>query len=923
MENLLLNAQKHSHYLSRWFAAKPEWRDWVGLRANTPLESAQIRQVFDEVFPSVEGECVEEAVLMSKLREIRQKIMLWAGVRDLNNLAPLAEVTEAMTSLAEQAIERAMAHLVKDLSASHGVPYGADGQMMPLWVVGMGKLGGRELNVSSDIDLIFVYDDDGETRDGPKSLSHHEWFSRLGKRLIKLLSELTADGFVFRVDMRLRPNGDSGPLVCSLSMLEEYFMIQGREWERYAWIKGRLVYPLSQAGVAGLPPAFQSVVRPFVFRRYLDFGVIGAIRELHAQIRHEANLRASNFPDRAADLKLGRGGIREIEFLAQMFQLIRGGQEPRLRDRPTLNILQLLIQLGLMDEVNSTQLQEAYTFFRKAEHRVQWWDDAQIHYLPSDEVSQERIAIGLGYPNRNAFYDDLKKHQDVVASAFASAFVLDGNGETKANLDAWVPDAQICPQLEQRWQALKEGSRYRSMSDTSRKNIAQVLKRAIDVQPKGGEETLIGLLSFLETISRRSSYLSLLVEYPHALGRVLQLLESSKWGSQYLIRHPHLLDEMLVMQDRISPEEDPKIYWQSWRENLKRRLDDIASQSNPQELMMDILRDAHHAEIFQTLLADLGVGRERALSVEFISDRLSALADVILEEALTRIWSELAAKYGFNPDFSKSGFGVIAYGKLGGKELGYGSDLDLVFIYDEKLSSLELDTMSERYATLVRKLIMWLTSATSSGVLFEIDTRLRPNGAAGLMVSNIESFEGYQLREGDNSAWVWEHQALTRARFCAGDQRLGDAFEKIRAKVLSQKRDEEALRKDILEMRQKIHEGHPNLTTDYDLKHDSGGMVDIEFMVQYLVLAHAHQYPELLANAGNIALLNTAGQVRLIPNDLAQEVADAYRLLRQRQHRLRLDGADRSRIALPEIDENLMKARTSVQTLWRTLMKVA
>lgn len=443
MENLLLNAQTHSHYVNRWFAAKPEWKDWVAQRAATALDDAQIRQVFDEVFPSLEAESVDEALLMSKLREIRQKVMLWAGVRDLNNLAPLSEVTEAMTSLAEQAIERAMAHLVKDLSASHGVPYMADGQIMPLWVVGMGKLGGRELNVSSDIDLIFVYDDDGETRDGPKSLSHHEWFSRLGKRLIKLLSELTADGFVFRVDMRLRPNGDSGPLVCSLGMLEEYFMIQGREWERYAWIKGRLVYPLAQAGVAGLPPAFHSVVRPFVFRRYLDFGVIGAIRELHAQIRHEANLRATNFPDRATDLKLGRGGIREIEFLAQMFQLIRGGQEPRLRDRPTLNILQLLVRLGFMDTQSSQQLQEAYKFFRKAEHRVQWWDDAQIHYLPSDEASQDRIATGLGYANRNAFYEDLKKHQDTVAAAFASAFVLDGNGDAAADLDAWCPDSRI------------------------------------------------------------------------------------------------------------------------------------------------------------------------------------------------------------------------------------------------------------------------------------------------------------------------------------------------------------------------------------------------------------------------------------------------------------------------------------------------
>lgn len=921
MENLISNAQNHSQYLSRWFEAQPDWRVWVEKRYEIPLDSAQIRQVFDEVFPIDGDQLIEEALLMSKLREVRQKVMLWSAARDLNNLAPLSEVTEAMTCLAEQAIEKAMRYLVKDLSKSHGLPYMPDGQFMPLWVVGMGKLGGRELNVSSDIDLIFVYFDDGETRDGPKSISHHEWFARLGKRLIKVLSDLTADGFVFRVDMRLRPNGDSGPLVCSLNMLEEYLMVQGREWERYAWIKGRLVYPLDQAGTEGLPPAFQSIVRPFVFRRYLDFGVIGAIRELHSQIRREANIRASNFPDRAADIKLGRGGIREIEFLAQMFQLVRGGQEPRLRDRPTLKILKLLVQLGVMDQQSSQDLQDAYTFFRKVEHRVQWWDDAQIHYLPIEEQAQQRIAIGLGYKDRDEFYVELKKHQDIVASSFASAFVLDGNGDEVFNVGGWSPDVQQYPNLTQRWESLREGSRYRSMSDPSRKNLVQILQRAIDAHPKGGEESLIGLLSFLETISRRSSYLALLTEYPHALGRVLQLLDSSKWGSQYLIRHPHLLDEMLVTRDRITPEEDPQEYWQGWRENLKRRLDDVANQTNHQELMMDVLREAHHAEIFQILLADLGIGRERALSVEFISDRLSALADVILEEALSRIWGELAIKYGFNSDFSNSGFGVIAYGKLGGKELGYGSDLDLVFIYDEKLSPIEFDAMSERYATVVRRLVMWLTSATSSGILFEIDTRLRPNGSAGLMVSNINSFEIYQLREGDNSAWVWEHQALTRARFCAGDKRLGDAFEKIRAHVLSQKRDENELRKDIFAMRQKIHEGHPNASQDYDLKHDSGGMVDIEFMVQFLVLSHSYHYPQLLGNVGNIALLQMAGEVQLIPKDLAQDVANAYRLLRHGQHRLRLDGADRSRIPLAQMDDALIQARASVQKLWMQLMR--
>ena len=921
MDKLITIAKENSQYLTRWFTARPDWQAWVEQRQSKPLTNQSLEELVNEARLSLFDREFDEAILMKVLREIRQKTMLWIGVRDLTNQASLAEVTEVMTRLAELTLELATDYLTKDLGIKHGLPMYPDGRQMPLWIVGMGKLGGRELNVSSDIDLIFVYEDEGETVGGSKPLSHHEWFSRLGKRIIKVLSELTPDGFVFRVDMRLRPNGDSGPLVCSLSMLEEYFMIQGREWERYAWIKGRLVYPLKDAGEQGLPSAFNNVVRPFVYRRYLDFGVIAAIRELHAQIRHEANLRASNFPARAVDLKLGQGGIREIEFLAQMFQLIRGGREPILRERPTLTILNSLVQLGLMDKESSQELQDAYVFLRRAEHRVQWWDDAQIHYLPTDPEAQERIATSLNYSSREEFYAELERHQTIVKNAFASSFVLEGEYSNSDELSAWVLSEDFSENLRQQWSGLQNSARYRAMSDSAKKNLIKIFKKAIELSPSGGEATILELLNFLETISRRSSYLSLLTEYPYAVEKVIQLIEASKWGINYLNRHPHLLDEILVTHDKFTPETDPKSYWEHWRKNLQRRLDDIAAgESNPQELMMDALRDAHHAEIFQILLADLGVGRPQALPVEAVSDRLSALADVILEETLSRIWQELAKKYGFDNNFSQSGFGVIAYGKLGGKELGYGSDLDLVFIYEEAYSPLDKDVIAERYATLVRRLIMWLTSATSSGTLFDIDTRLRPNGAAGLMVSSVEAFEAYQLREGQNTAWVWEHQALSRARFCAGDPRVGENFDDIRARVLSQSRDKVELQKEILEMRQRIHDGHPNLTGQFDLKHDSGGMVDIEFMVQFLVLAYAHQFPALLGNVGNIALLKIAGDVGLIQKELALKVAQAYRLLRQLQHRARLDGADKSRIHEDNMTPELEAARNSVKELWALVM---
>lgn len=921
MNNQILFAEQHSQFISRWFNAKPSWCEWVQEKYSTPLNGGEIRNLFKELLKSNQIDSFSTEFLMKNLREIRQKTMLWLGVRDLNNMATLNEVTETMTCLAEFSLEYAMDTLYAELSRTHGTPLRADGTHMPLWIVGMGKLGGRELNISSDIDLVFVYEDDGDTVGGPKSLSHHEWFDRLGKRLIRAIGELTEDGFVFRVDMRLRPNGDSGPLVCSLAMLEEYFMVQGREWERYAWIKGRLVYPLEEGGSSGLPPVFDAVVRPFVFRRYLDFGVISAIRQLHTQIRHEANLRATNFPDRAADVKLGRGGIREIEFLAQMFQLIRGGQESLLRARPTLQILKSIVDLGLMDLASSTKLQQAYVFLRQVEHRLQWWDDAQVHYLPVDPSAQERIAQGLGYASRETFYVELQGYQDFVSDTFANAFVLKTNGETSENLENWSPPADQYPELLMRWEAWQKSGRFRAMNDVSRKNFAMIFKNAIELKPKGGERVLAVVLDFLDTISRRSSYLALLTEYPHALLRLLQIFEASSWAAEYLNKHPQLLDEILMSQQRTLVEEDPSIYWEVWRNNLHRRLDDIATQDNPQEQMMDALRQAHHAEIFQILLADLGIGRNEVLPVERVSDRLSALADIILEETLCRIWQQIANKYQLPSNFSELGFGVIAYGKLGGKELGYGSDLDLVFIYDANLSPIDKADIAERFAMLVRRMIIWLTSATSAGVLFDIDTRLRPNGSAGLMVSSVEAFESYQLSQKENSAWVWEHQALSRARFCAGDPRIAKHFEDIRVKVLTQPRDIVALRHEILEMRQKIHDGHPNLTSDFDVKHDRGGMVDIEFVVQYLVLAYACKIPELLANVGNIALLKIAGNAGLIEQELAVKVAQAYRILRHSQHRLRLDGADKSRISTADLSAELSLARDAVDSLWQSVMQ--
>lgn len=917
---------KNSAYASRWLTAQPQWEEGLVEGGNTPITPLVIEKILEPVYQVLHQETPDLDVLGAQLRLSRQKLMLLLALRDLSGVADVSEVTEAMSCFAEKAIAIGLSALRKDMYPMVGEPQSKDGQYLPLIVVGMGKLGGKELNVSSDIDLVFLYEEDGDTRGGVKSISHHEWYSRLGKKLIALLSELKSEGFVFRVDMRLRPNGDSGPLVCSLGMLEEYFTVQGREWERYAWIKGRMIYPTESDLVhAASLKGLQDLVRPFVYRRYLDFGVIAAIRELHAQIQQEAEKRSIAHPERAADIKLGRGGIREIEFMAQMFQLVRGGQDPGLRIKPTLAVLRVAHERDYISESDLDQLTNAYLYLRKLEHRLQYWEDAQTHHLPSDDASQERIAQSMGHQTLDDFRKVLSLHRTNVANLFENAFVLRQHGSEPESGDEtsaiWAPSPDYI-ELSEKWATWISSARQRSLSDTARRRFIQLMAQSADhvrlQRWSLGQEdrVMVRMMNLLDSISRRASYLALLIEYPNILGRLIDLMAASKWGADYLIKHPHLLDDLLNGSGQYSPEDHPNVYWTKLRSQINVLLDDAAEHGDQAELAMDILRQAHHTETFLTLLAELGIGRDKPLPIEKVSDRLSALADLILGVTLERVWPIVANKYGLNPN-TPPAFAVIAYGKLGGKELGYASDLDIVFLYDAPDSD---QGASERYAMFARRLIAWLTASTSAGVLFEIDTRLRPNGAAGLLVTSIDAFKRYQLREGDNSAWLWEHQALTRARFCAGDTRIGKKFEEIRSEVLAQPRDEKLLKQEILSMRKKVSDGHPNDSGMFDIKHDAGGMVDIEFIVQYLVLRFSAQHPKLLGNWGNITLLGYAAEELLIPMDLANSVANAYRLYREYQHRIRLDGADKTRIHLDTMDSSLLNARMAVTSLWQKVL---
>jgi glutamate-ammonia-ligase adenylyltransferase len=882
----------YSRYARSLAQAHPELFQAALASIERPFDADAMRAYLARETPGDEDE------LKRTLRQLRQQVMLRVLLRDLGGRAPLAEVMASMSDLAELSLAYALKHLGPWLETQHGTP-STEGRRQELIVVGMGKLGGRELNVSSDIDLIFVYPEEGDTAfngaapasgSGPRRLSNHEYFIRLGRRLIKVLADTTEDGQVFRVDMRLRPNGDSGPLVCSFDALENYFVAEGREWERYAWIKARVVAASGEANVfAGsgatakaseLARALGVVARPFVFRKYLDFGAFGAMRSLHAQIRAEVARR-----DLAGHVKLGPGGIREIEFIAQAFQLIRGGRDAELQTRPTLEVLALLQKKGLLSAEAVAELRAAYDFLRRLEHRLQYLDDAQTHDLPTGGEDQALIAAAMGFDDYAEFLRRLDAHRERVSRHFDDVFAAPAQDEHacaplwNGNLDARAAEEQLhtlgfadAGDALARLAAARASPRYVQLPETSRERYDALLPRVIELAAKASapEVALARTLDLLEAISRRSSYLALLYEYPQALEKVVQLLAASGWAASYVTRHPLLLDELLDARTLYAAPD-----WKEFAASLRALL---ARHEGDAERQMDVLREAHHAQVFRLLAQDLA----GQLTVEVLADHLSALADLMLAITLELCWAQLRNRHRETPRFA-----VIAYGKLGGKELGYASDLDIIFLYED-----EDARAPQLYARLAQRLNSWLTSTTASGVLFETDLRLRPNGEGGLTVSSVEGFREYQEKD----AWVWEHQALTRARYCAGDTAVGAAFEAERIAILRRRRDPDTLRREVVAMRSKMLDAHPNDSGLFDLKHDRGGMIDIEFMVQYLVLAHAHRHPQLTGNLGNIALLKIAGELGLIPLATAMTVRDGYREYRRLQHAERLNGAQYARV---------------------------
>ncbi len=883
------SAMRHSHYARRLLESDISLREWLQGHLAAPCDATEIASWL-QTLPSA-----DEHELGRSLRQVRKQVMLKIIARDLAGLAGLDEVTAAMTALAELSIRHAQSVLMSALTGQFGTPVGeASGAPQDLLVIGMGKLGGGELNVSSDIDLIFVYPEDGETG-GPRKLSNHEFFTRLGRKLIAALADLTGDGFVFRVDMRLRPYGDSGPLVMSFAALEEYLVTQGREWERYAWIKARVVSPKRHPAT----DALEKLAQPFVFRRYLDFGAFDSMRRLHAQIRAEVARR-----DRFQNIKLGPGGIREIEFIAQVFQLIRGGREPRLRIRPTRHVLSLLAQEGELDAPSAARLDEAYVFLRNLEHRLQYLDDQQTQELPDAPATQALIANAMGYPDYASLLAVLDPMRRFVSSQFEAVFGARADEEGGAWWHDEATPEEITAALSalnyrapeetaERLAQFRGSGRYQGMPEASRARMDRLVPRfaALCAAEDRADAALLRVISLLEAIARRASYLAFLAEYPQVLPRLAHLAGSSAWAAEYLAQHPILLDELLDARDIYEAPD-----WTALDRELGGQLAECGADA---EREMDLLRQFQHSQTFHLLAMDL----RGLLPLEKLSDDLSDLADLILRHVVSVCWNKLPTRHLDAPRFA-----VIAYGKLGGRELGYASDLDLIFLYDD-----DAPEAGVIYARLAQRISAMLSSYTASGRLYEVDLRLRPNGESGLLVSSVAAFSEYQLEH----AWTWEHQALTRARFCAGDDGIGTWFEDFRAQVLRLPRDGAGLRREIADMRRKMRDGHPNRSALFDVKHDPGGMVDVEFIVQYLVLAHAHAHPGLTANRGNLALLVLAGELGLLDAALAGRACDAYRALRSIQHRMRLNNEDPCRIPHGEIDVS------AVIALWEQVFGAA
>ncbi|MBE9564090.1 MAG: bifunctional [glutamate--ammonia ligase]-adenylyl-L-tyrosine phosphorylase/[glutamate--ammonia-ligase] adenylyltransferase [Proteobacteria bacterium] len=886
------------------------------------FESTRSIELYRELVAQVVVAAKDEDALMSALRVLRQQEMVRIAWRDLNALTDMKMILQELTDLAEAMVAVTLQHLQLQNAEKFGMPLDESGEPQALLVFAMGKMGGGELNFSSDIDLIFSFSEDGETT-GRRKTSHYEFYLAVIHKLVKLLDEVTADGFVYRVDTRLRPFGEDGPMAMSFSGVEQYYQLQGRDWERYAMIKARLI-----TGRDNDKRYLQSMLTPFVYRRYLDFSMLDSIREMKAMI--SAQMKRKRMTN---NVKLGPGGIREIEFIGQTLQLIRAGREPELRERSIIKVLTILAEKNYLKKQEVEQLIQAYWFLRKLENRLQIQNDKQTHTLPDDEISQQRLCVAMQMRDWDELLEQLSFHQKAVDDVFQNLIASDNeepdNGVSSfalfwSDVDASDDD--------------NEGVRH-YLESTGYSSADEVIKLLIDLRSRSQVKHLTGdtarLLSrlmesliekiadypdqavlfdricrIIKALAGRKVYISLLSEYPTIQLQMLTLCSASEWFTERLIKYPILLDSLLSTAEAFRRQYDI-------RQLLALELKRIEGESGGDadlELQMDRMRQFKRQTVFTVAMLDIFYEEP----VEIVSDRLTELADVLLEKILSFAWQAMVVKYGepgcvIDGEMVQPSMSIVAYGKMGGNELGYGSDLDIIFLHNSQgekqvtAGEKSIDNQSF-FARVAQRVIHFLDTRTYSGILYEADTRLRADGQSGLMVSSISAFERYQQEK----AWTWEHQALIRARFVTGDALIEQEFDRIRSSVLRQHRDIEPLLQEVVVMREKMRNHLSNNSANFDFKQDAGGLVDIEFMTQAGILIHAEQCSDCIKHTATLELINELNIIGWYEAGEAEDIGNAYRYFRKLKNWQNLEcEADVSDVSLH---------RDNVVAVWNRLM---
>jgi [glutamine synthetase] adenylyltransferase / [glutamine synthetase]-adenylyl-L-tyrosine phosphorylase len=864
--------------------------------------------------------------LSRRLRLFRRGQMIRIALRDLAGWADLVEIMTDLSALADACIDQTASLVYQWQCLKFGIPTAHSGLHQKLVVLGMGKLGGLELNFSSDVDLIFAFPEIGMTQGGPESISNEEFFVRLCRDVIKIIGEGTPDGIVFRVDLDLRPFGESGPVVMSFDAMEAYYQEQGREWERYAWIKARVISGDKDAGARLLQR-----LKPFVYRRYLDFGSFESLRKMKQNISLEVKRKGM-----ASNIKLGPGGIREVEFFGQVFQLIRGGITPSLQERGIQKAMKALADENYIPRRVCDDLIRAYRFLRTVEHRLQEFSDQQTHVVPNDPHARERLAASMGFDTFESFNNLLEKQRNSVHSHFNKLLEIKDSGQTENR------NKEIDMALEAIWENLLDDKSRRKILHSAGYESSDEVMQLLDhlrnhpatrsLSSEGrlrldklmplmlkevgrSEQPLVVLnriVDLIRAIEQRTNYLALLLENPTAVVHMVKLAGASSWIVSFLSRHPILLDELLDPRTLYRPPEKSELV-----KEIRKRLNVVSDQGLENQIQE--LCVFKQVNTLRVAAADV----TGALTLMRTSDYLTDIAETVLNEVVELSWNHLVEKHGtpvcrMDGMDIDTGFSVIAYGKLGGIELGYGSDLDMVFLHagiqgQTRGGKVPIDN-HQFFARLGQRVIHILTTHTAVGKLYEPDMRLRPSGSSGILVSHIDAYYDYQI----NNAWTWEHQALIKARPITGDVFMSKRFDEIRREILAKPRIKKQLQQEVVDMRKRMCKEYSEADPDvFDLKQDAGGIIDIEFIVQYLVLLKSSEYSELIQWTDVVRLLETLKETHIINDHVAHILKVAYLTFRSAVHQLSLQEKP------AKVPENRFRGlRENVEQIWEDIMKI-